>query len=281
MTTQELFSSIKGDFLRLDAELVLSHLMGVERTWLVAHPTDEVPVYIAKQFRRLLARLEKHEPLAYLLGEVEFCGLSIEVNKNVLIPRPETEWLVERGLNILKNHPKIETVIDVGTGSGCIITSLYSLCYPTVRRRINWLATDISLRALAVAKKNAEKLTAAKIKFKQADLLTNIKLSENTLILANLPYLPNKDYKEAPKSVSKFEPKQALIAGREGLKFYRKLTKQIAVAKLTNIFALWEIDPCHSEQLSALINRQQTTLIATIERDYGGLDRYIFIRSRY
>jgi release factor glutamine methyltransferase len=206
----------------LDASVLLAHVLNRPRTWVMAHP--EVPLTVEQKIRleAALARLKRGESFPYILGHWEFFGLDLEVNPDVLIPRPETELLVEKAIAWLQVIKERRMVADVGTGSGCIAISL-ALNVPNV----HIVATDISYTAIKVARRNAKKYHVLEaIDFIQCDLLPPHSdslpgESRFDLICANLPYIPTETLKGLP--VYKREPTLALNGGLDGLDLFRKL----------------------------------------------------------
>lgn len=193
---------------RLDAELILAETLSVERIFLHAHPDRELTEVERQAADELASRRASHEPLAYVLGEKEFFGRSFKVTADTLIPRPETEAIVE---DIIKLAPK--TVLDVGTGSGCIaITVALELPGSSVT------AVDISPKALEVARENAQ-AHHAHIDFRESDLLENTEKYD--LIVANLPYV-DRNWDWLSEELN-FEPNSALYAEDEGLDLIKKL----------------------------------------------------------
>lgn len=197
----------------INAEHLLAHMLNQKREWLFTHSEQEID---AQKFKKILNRHTAGEPLAYIVGHQTFYNREFEVNPSVLIPRQETEQLVEEVLSELKSKEK---VIDVGTGSGAIAITL-----KLQKPEIEVFACDISAPALKVARQNAKQLNA-EIKFIKSDLLENIS-EDIDIIVANLPYVPAKN--NLPNSVVKFEPHTALYAGLDGLDLYRRLLDQVS-----------------------------------------------------
>lgn len=263
----------------LDIELILSYVLKKPREFLITHPETKINSY---KVIKLIKLREQGVPLAYLTGHKEFFGLDFFVNKNVLIPRPETELIIDLVLQKLqtKNLELGTILIDVGTGSGCIPISInkhYHL--PT-------FATDISKPALVVAKKNA-KLHKVKIKFLAGNLLQPFlnpsitkSLNQTQLIItANLPYLTPKQFKSEP--TIKYEPKNALIAGYDGLKYYRELLKQISqLTKKYNLkpISYLEIDPSQTKHIKEIIKKYLPKLKIVIHQDLAGKNRIVEIQ---
>lgn len=204
---------------RLDALILLEDSSNKDRGYLLAHPEIELSLPQLKMLGMQTERRAKHEPLAYIRGKVEFYGREFLVNKYVLVPRPETETMINLLTTLCKDSPC--NVIDIGTGSGCLaITAKLEL--PEARV----IATDIDVDCLKVATRNAKRLQA-NIQFLEGDLLKSILNAEYRMpytILANLPYVP-KGY-EINRAAG-HEPKLALYGGLDGLDLYRRLFNQI------------------------------------------------------
>ncbi len=224
---------------RLDAEVIVAGILGVDRSWLQAHGEDELPTNKEAELLKKIEQRTKNEPVAYILGYKEFYGRSFIVNKDVLVPRPESETMIEL---LLEEYEAISTkyedeiqVVDIGTGSGnLIITATLELAkISNLKSQISFLGLDISKPALEIAEKNAKKL-GANIEFKEFDL-TKDELSStlppaggpqsSICILANLPYVPDNYPINDP---AKYEPKIALFSGDDGLDLYRELFKLLS-----------------------------------------------------
>jgi release factor glutamine methyltransferase len=193
---------------RLDAELLLAEVLGVGRDWLVREAWAALETAQLERFGALMARRAAREPVAYILGRKEFRWISLTVDPRVLIPRPETELLVEVGLGL----PNGARVIDVGTGSGAV-----ALALKHERPDLSVLGTDVSPGALEVAQANADRL-GLDVEFAHADLLP---AGRYDAVLANLPYVPE-GVSLAPE-IAAHEPAQALFAGEDGLEVIRRL----------------------------------------------------------
>src|SRR5512135_542537 len=215
-----------SDTPQLDAQVLLAHIFEKPRTWLLAHTSASPDVKSAARLEKLIRRLENGEPLPYVLGHWEFFGLDFRLTPDVLIPRPETELLVESAIAWLRaspaEGPEEQMIADIGTGSGCIAVSL-ARNVPN----IHVLATDISQAAIKVARSNAKRLKV----LPQIDFLTCDMLPEHgkslgaarpfNLVCANLPYIPTGKLHSLP--VFKREPTVALDGGPDGLDPFRKL----------------------------------------------------------
>lgn len=222
MNVGEFLKEQKNLFDDFDSKLLLAHIIGHPRTWLLAHlETPLIPPQLDSA-KEAFAQLQAGIPLPYILGHWEFFGLDLNISNDVLIPRPETELLVENAIRWLNNHPEERSVADIGTGSGAIAISI-AVNVPNAKI----LATDISSNALQVAKGNAEKFNVQnRIEFVECDLLprqskiVNHK-SQINLLCANLPYIPTNTLHGLP--IYKKEPTLALDGGEDGLDLYRKL----------------------------------------------------------
>lgn len=236
---------------RLDAELLLCHMLGVDRTWLVAHGNDSLALAALSQKggtrreglreygEKLILRRLKREPIAYLVGHKEFYGRDFVVTPDVLIPRPETEAMIEL-LTPLAGNAK--TLIDVGTGSGAIAVTA-KLTFPHLLVE----ATDVSEEALGVAKQNAKKLKAT-IKFYVSDLLESVD-DHIDIICANLPYVDRK-WDVSPET--KVEPDLALYAGDGGLELIKSLIEQASTKQHDGSYLLLEADPRQHDEIVSL-----------------------------
>ncbi len=264
MQISELIKKYRSEINVFDLELLIANALGKTREFVLTHPEYSVNSrqnsIISKNIKRRIER----EPIAYIVGHKEFYGLDFIVNKNTLIPRPETEQLIDLAINKISNL----SVVDIGTGSGNIIISiakeLESKNYKP--KTANYFGIDISKDALKVAKNNAKihKLDK-KINFLHGSLLEPLlkankltKLKANKLfITANLPYLSKEIYASAPVDVKKYEPKSALYSPNKGLGHYEKLLRQIkkllATVRLPLVTCLLEISPEQKQPLTKLI----------------------------
>lgn len=277
MTIGRWLELAKQQISTLDAELILLFglrevlLSEVDRSYLVAHPEVEISRKNWERLEALLTRRAEGEPLAYILGSKEFYGRDFRVNSTVLIPRPETESLVELTKETSEELGKAQKaqllyeqglaekrpesakkcqILEIGTGSGCLAVTL-SLEIPEVEV----VATDVSEEALAVAQANNSDLDG-KVQFLRSDLLKQVPKTTNFAILvANLPYVdPEWGWLER-KSLD-FEPKLALYAEEKGLKLYRELLDELAERSLKPRFLVFEADPCQHQALIVLAARR-------------------------
>jgi release factor glutamine methyltransferase len=206
-----------------DAERLLRHVLGWDRATLVANPARVVPEADAERFRALLRRRAAREPLQYILGTQAFWKHEFLVTPAVLIPRPETELLVETSLDLLRGVHK-PVVVDVGTGSGCIALSIAA-----EREDAEVHATDVSAAALEVARENARRLgLEGRVAFHQGDLLAPLSGREVNLIVGNPPYVDPAEREALPPEVHDHEPRQALFPPGDVFSVYRRLARQAA-----------------------------------------------------
>jgi release factor glutamine methyltransferase len=203
---------------RLDAELLLAHVLGVGRERLVVDAREEVGTDALREFEGLVARREAHEPVAYILGRKEFRRITLCVDRRVLIPRPETELLVEVGLTL----PSGACVVDVGTGSGSV-----ALALKDERPDLEVWATEVDADALAVARSNGARL-GIEVEFVQADLLNGLSRRFDA-VLGNLPYVAEES--DLPPDID-YEPDLALFGGPDGLDPVRRLLPMVTEVPL-------------------------------------------------
>lgn len=281
--TQRVDATLRAAIARLDAARVdapaatarrlLSVAAGQPREWLVAHGEHVLDAATLVAFDGLLARAIAHEPLAYILGERAFRNFTLKIDPRALIPRPETELLVDLALAALADEPTGASVIDVGTGSGAAAIAL-ALEAP----RANVIACDISREALALAAENAARLNAP-IRFVHSDLLSSVD-DLAPVIVANLPYVTREEIEGLPLEIQAHEPRVALDGGLDGLDLVRRLLDQLrAPARRAALRALFlEVGASQGPATQALAARAFPEATATIHKDLAGLDRVIGVR---
>lgn len=279
MTIKEaLQSKLKGVSI-VDAEIILAHIIKKTREFVFAHPEYTISPKQRETFLQAIAMRSKHKPVAQITGIKEFYGLDFIVNKYTLIPRPETELIVDAALQEIRTNPSKKTVVaDIGTGSGNIIISIANV---TKNLPMQFFGIDISPDALLIAKKNARRHKLKNhIRFLHGSLLAplieNLKLKlENSkvIITANLPYLSKYIYKSTPEDVKKYEPKTALYSPEEGLQHYRKLLEQVKKLmknEKTSVILFFEISPEQKKLLPALIKSILPTANIEFQKDLAG-----------
>jgi release factor glutamine methyltransferase len=260
----------------LDAQVLVSHYVGKPRTWVLAHPEYLLNTQQYEEIIHSVHRLESGEPLAYVLGHWEFYGLEFQLTSHVLIPRPETELLVETACKWLQAHPHMRRAVDIGTGSGCIAIAL-AYTIPD----LHILMTDISPDALNVAKLNAERFGMLdRSDLFQSDLLEQIpKISIFDLVCANLPYIPSQNLARLP--VAKNEPRLALDGGSNGLMVIQRLLEQAKTHISPGGMMLVEIDPEQKPLMIKLLQENYPSARVKFLPDLSGKDRCVEIQLPY
>jgi len=256
---------------RLEAEILLAQALRQDRVYLYVNYYQPVNNTERSLYKDYVARRARGEPAAYIVGYKEFMSLRFKVNAQVLIPRPETELLVETAMDIGKTT-NINRICDIGTGSGAVAVSLSYYCPQT-----QVFAGDISADALTVANENA-KAHGVQVDFRQGDLLAPF-LTEApfNMIIANLPYISDEIYGELIPEIREYEPKLALIAGGDGLDIYRRLIPDAFHKLEPDGFFLFEIG--HEQRTGALELMQDFAEVRVL-KDYAGLDRVIIGRKQ-
>jgi release factor glutamine methyltransferase len=216
----ELRNSPHPERARLDAETLLLHTLHQNRAWLMAHADEDADESTESEYASLIGRRQAGEPIQYITGSSEFFGLPFSIGPGVLIPRPETEHLVEEVLRLAEQSGLIKPhIADIGTGSGIIAVAL---AHSIPGARIT--AIDLSTQALLVARENAERNHVTdRIEFLEGDLLTPLGEKRFHIIASNPPYIPASDHDSLSIEVRKHEPHSALFAGDDGLDIYRRL----------------------------------------------------------
>jgi len=231
---------------RLDAELLLMRAAGRDRAWILAHAdADLTPVQRAR-FEGWLDRRARHEPIQYILGETEFYGLTFTLTPDVLIPRPETEHLIEA---VLTKAPQeaATRICDVGTGSGCIAVTL---AHELPQAQVT--ALDISAAALQVARGNARRYAVdPRLRFVESDLLSAVRDERFDIIVSNPPYVRNDEVLQP--QVREYEPHRALFAGPTGLEVYERLIPQAREALVPGGWLLLEIGHGQRDAIATLL----------------------------
>ena len=280
----------------LDTELIIGQVLKKTKEWIYINPSFLVKREDQSEINRLIKRRTKNEPIAYLIKSKEFYGLNFYVDKNTLIPRPETELLVDLALKTVgkiakrrKNKKKNKEdqtsllMADIGTGSGCIITALAKKI--ETNQKITYSASDNSAEALKIASQNFKKHNPhKKLEVFQADLLSFLSKNELNkfsflIITANLPYLSEKQYDTTEPDI-KYEPKPALVAKDAGMELIKKLLDQIADLKnKITCFAFLEIDPQQKKPLESYLKEKNTFSNIQFFKDLSGKYRVLGIKK--
>ncbi len=273
---------------KVEIDLLLSEVLKKPREFLYLNPEKSLSADQLISLSALVKRRLKGEPIAYILGYKDFMGLRFKVNRYTLIPRPETEWVVERvvqaigllnGQGNALHYKGTMRVLDVGTGSGCIAVSIAKQLHKSqiINNKFQITASDISSQALKVAKQNA-KAHKVFVQFVLSDLLDNVK-GNFDIIIANLPYVPQTDYRLLIKDL-KYEPKNAIFAKENGIVIIRKLLEQIADLKYQPVLVYLEFDPRQKALLSKLIKKTLPSYKVEFFKDLSNFWRYVEISSK-
>lgn len=268
---------------RLDTELLLAHALDTDRTTILAHPEAPVGESAADRYRATLTRREAGEPVAYIRGFKEFHGLALGVDERALIPRPETERLVDLAeVEIARRlvaaprpagGPRLR-IIDVGVGCGAVAIAIAV----ALRRRgmlddVEITATDVSAEAVALATENAvAHAVADAIRLREADLLPSWEVRRWDLVLANLPYVRTAALADLPRATT-FEPRLALDGGPDGLAVIGRLVELLPASLEADGAALIEIGGDQEGELRSLVGDRLAGWRCSVERDLGGLPR--------
>ena len=248
-----------------EALLLLGHVLGRDEAWLLAHGDDAVASAHAERFRALVQRRAHGEPVAYLTGAREFWGRDFTVDARVLVPRPETEHLVEAALRLAATLPPRPRILDLGAGSGAIAVTL-ALELPEARV----VAVDRSPGALALSARNARALGATSLRLLAGDWAAALRVEEFDLLVSNPPYLDPQD-PAVQREVAAHEPPAALFAGRGGLDAYRALLTSVVGARPGTPLLL-ELGAGQAPALRALAPSRGWHLTAVVE-DLAGIER--------
>ncbi len=273
-SARERLNEAECDTASLDAQVILAYALDVDRSWLFAHHEYKLTAEEADAFTDLIARRMAHEPVAYIVGKREFYGLEFHVDQRVLIPRPETELLVDAVLDYFSDSTTERVVVaDVGTGSGAIALSVACNC-----PQAHIYAIDLSDDALAVAKRNVERLDERQqVTLAHGDLLAPLPERVH-VIVANLPYISSELYPELDADVRDFEPQLALEAGPEGLDAIHRLLHQATHYLHPNGVIFLEIGYDQGEAVLTLAQKIfPNAQTISVRKDYHGHDRLVTI----
>jgi len=264
---------------RLDAELLLSHVLDRNRVWLITHFHDTLGEEALKVFEGLVLRRAQHEPLQHILGKQEFWGLDFKVTPNVLIPRPETELIIESALGIAKHLHGPITMIDLCTGSGCI-----AVCLSHELASARVLATDASPGALVIARENAARHNVSdRITFLHGDLFAPLEMldirEQIDIIVTNPPYIPSGDLSTLQPEVRDFEPEMALIAGPEGIEIATAIIRQAPAFLKQGGALIMEMGMGQANELSVVVNNTRAYSSIEIFKDLAGIERVIVAKK--
>ena len=268
---QHLCGAAGSETPRLDGEVLLRHVLGIDRAALYGRMTEPLTSAQAAAFLTLLGRRVAGEPVAYLTGFKEFMGLGFAVGPGVLIPRPETELLVEWALAWLNDRPQT-TVVDVGVGSGAIALSVAALTPPDAEVEV--IGIDASSSALAWARRNRRGLGLdGRVVLLEGDLTTGMADASADVVLSNLPYLTPQQVDENPWLA--MEPAEALIGGADGMDFVHRLIDDVPRVLRPGGAVGIEIDPSQAEATQRLLAAALPDAMISVIEDLAGLPRHV------
>ena len=257
---------------RLDAEVLLSHVLGKARIYLYVHFDEPLEAAELAQYREYIRQRVARQPVAYIIGQREFMGLTFKVTPAVLVPQPDTEVLVQAALDRLQATPTAR-VADIGTGSGAIVLSL--LYY---MKQLRAAAVDISPAALKVAAANAAALGVAdRATFYEGDLLAPLAGETFMAIVSNPPYIPTADIAGLAPEVRSAEPMGALDGGADGLAFYRRLVAEAPSLLLPGGFLAVEVGVHEAQPVAEMAAAQTVYSRTEILKDLAGIDRVVVL----
>ena len=250
---------------RNDAWLLLTMACKIDHTYYYMHIDEEMPEELQHEFEVLIKKRAERVPLQYITGEQEFMGMTFHVNSNVLIPRQDTETLVEEALKVVKPGMK---VLDMCTGSGCVLISILKNVHGT-----GGYGYDISKQAINVAKENA-KLNDVPAIFERSNLFEDVADETFDVIVSNPPYIRSDEIPFLMPEVSEFEPHEALDGKEDGLFFYRKIIEESRAYLQKNGVLLFEIGYDQGEAVSELMTKEGYGQVV-VKKDLAGLDRIV------
>ena len=255
----------------LEAKLLLAHVLGRDRAWLAAHGEAPLDSMQARAYDALVRRRAAGEPIAYLTGRREFFGVDLDITPDVLIPRPETELLVELALRWLAAEASAR-VLDLGCGSGAV-----ALAIARERPRASVLGTDLSPQALALARRNAERLAIGNASFLESDWFARVPSERFALIVGNPPYVARGD-PHLDQGDLRFEPRAALVSGSDGLDALRAIVAGAPAYLAAGAYLALEHGYDQAGAVRALLRESGLQAVASA-RDLSGIERVSYARA--
>lgn len=279
---------------RLSAELLLASVLELSRMELYLNYSRVLKPEELSSYKAFILKRLEHVPIQYILGQAHFRNISLYVDKDVLIPRPETELVVEKALEEAKSMLEARgniNIVEIGTGSGAIAISLYtelSKNMPDNKNGIRITATDISSKALGLAKRNAESILPGddikSIAFMECDIIPgkDAQWSEDNkgrvdLVVSNPPYVTRDGFERLPREIKEYEPSQALLAGETGLESYQKILAGIKDILAPGACIIFETDPVTGDALARLAKETINPRSISLEKDYNQKERVLTV----
>lgn len=270
VTTIKMLLDSSQQISKKELEEIISHVIKVERSEIYFRLNDSISQSQLKQISYIIKRRESCEPLPYILGTVDFYHCEFIVDSSVLIPRPETEILVDLVVQEIQRYSEPLDVLDLCCGSGCIGISLKKAAPQT-----NVYSSDVSSSGLQIAKKNALH-NDVDIIFSKGDLLQPFVNKKFDIIVCNPPYISIREYQKLDRSVKDFEPKKALVGGEDGLLFYQRLSNELPSSLKSGSQVFMEIGYNQGESVKQIFNQKHWKK-ATYKKDWSGNDRFFFL----
>ena len=269
--TSQYLTESGSDSARLDTEVLLSEVLGCERIMLYTRFEEDPGDNVRAKFRELVKQRAAGCPVAYLVGHKEFFSLKFKVTTDTLIPRPDTEDIVQNVLDLTKgNLVEPNAIADIGTGSGILAVTL-----ARERPQVQFVASDISDAALTIARDNAAfHAVADRIEFRCGDLCTPLENQAFDVIVSNPPYVSEAEFEQCDRTVKEFEPRQALVAGPTGLEIYQRLVPEAKDRLHPNGWLVLETSPMLAESLKQLLAEQGYRNV-DIKPDHSGNPRVV------
>ena len=257
---------------RLDAEVLLSHCLNTNRIRFFTHPEQILDDKTLADYGDAIKRRQNSEPVSYIIGRKEFWSLPFHVNSAVMIPRPDTEIIVEEALAAMTEQTQDHwNILEIGTGSGAIAIALAS-----EQKNANITATDISDKALHVAKENAQKNNVAdRIFFMQSDTFTSLNDRQFDMIISNPPYISYHDFSSLPEGIRHYEPHLALIAGNDGTEFHQRLVEEGLFYLNQGGWLIMEMGTGQGRSIQKYFEAAKCYEGINIRCDYAGMERVI------
>jgi release factor glutamine methyltransferase len=260
---------------RLNIERMLEKILGLKRVDLYLNPDKEVSEDEENQLKILIDRRLKHEPLQYILGETEFYGVRLKCDRRALIPRPETEFVVSKGLEVIGDRKGLN-ILDLACGSGNIVVAM-----AVENPEQNYYASDLSADAIDLAKENAElNAVSDKINFLCGNIFSPFK-DKNILfdiILANPPYIREGDFELLHEQIRRYEPTRALLSGESGLEFIKQMLDEAPACLKPDGYLIFEVALGQAVDIRDLVAQSQSFEFLETVVDYGGIDRVVVLK---